>query len=391
MEFKSVCLLSIRNLWSSKIRSVLTMIGIIVGIAAVIAIVSAMQAMKYDIVQEFDKLGTTRLTITLNDNMSKDNIDIYEINEYVKQNADVISCASPFWTLDSETALYNGNELSASIVLTDTNYTKITNRKIVDGRFLCYLDIVRQENVCVIGSYIADNMFENNSPIGEQIKINNSLYTIIGILNEISEGEKWSDDDIIIIPYTAHTAHYYDISKNYILSAISTEAVKIAMNRLSALLYEYYKDNNMFFISSMQDEIEMQSSILATLSAVLVGVAAISLFVGGIGIMNIMLVSVSERTQEIGIRMAIGASPKDILIQFVIEAATISLTGGFLGVLIGVFTTIILLKILELKFTISILAIVISIAMSVVIGILFGFLPARKASQLLPINALKYD
>lgn len=387
MDLKSNCQLALKNLFHNKVRSFLTMIGIIVGVASVITIVSIMDAAKTDLLNGFDEFYTTQLTLDLYDD-PESNIPIDELRKFVNDNTNIISSFSPVFTLSDITISINGNKDETNIAGVNEHYATIGCRPISDGKAISYFDCENTNNVCLIGSYLNQKYYSDTSAVNKQIVANGKVYTIVGILAEVDGGQKWSEDNMIIAPYT-NIAKKDNPESRYIFSAMDKSTIIQAKYSLQNLLQKYYSDTSVFNIEAMIDEINFAMSSINMLSRVLVGVAAISLFVGGIGIMNIMLISVSERVNEIGIRMAVGASEDNILKQFIIEAAAVSGFGGCLGVIIGCIISLIVTQIMSLELHISMLSIIISIGTSICTGILFGYIPARKASKMLPIDTLR--
>ena len=229
------------------------------------------------------------------------------------------------------------------------------------------------------------------SPIGKTIKINGYPFTVVGILEETADGEQGTDDDKIFIPYTTAEKISFTMTNTYTVSALSNDTVDKAKQVIERFLYGELGNEDLYTVISMTEAVDMVSDILGKMEMVLVGIAAISLLVGGIGIMNIMLVSVTERTREIGIRKALGAKPWDILSQFVVEAITTSAIGGIFGIILGILGAYGLGKIVGLNASISLSAIIISVSVSAGIGIAFGYFPARKAAKMNPIEALRHD
>jgi putative ABC transport system permease protein len=286
--------------------------------------------------------------------------------------------------------------MTTSVIGTSPEYEIIRSRHVQSGRFILSYDIDYMQRVAIIGTAVANALYPGINPIEKTLKINGQVFKIKGVLEEISKGQTGSEDDQIIIPVTvAQRLGRNAVIRNFSVQAATPESVNTAMDKLSAFLLSIYRTNNnnsAFRVFNQAQLLTTLSSVTDTLMVVLGGIAAISLIVGGIGIMNIMLVSVTERTREIGIRKAIGAKRKNILIQFLIEAAMLTGIGGLVGIMLGLFV---------IKFIIGGLKIVpeaysptwimVSFGISLFVGIVFGMFPAYKASRLNPIEALRFE
>jgi putative ABC transport system permease protein len=252
--------------------------------------------------------------------------------------------------------------------------------------------VARLNKTCIIGTYVANELFPGIDPLGNAIRINGTNYTIVGVAEETADSAESSEDDRVIVPYTmAIRLSGSAAIGSYSFSATSKDTVDLAMAAISKLMQSVFADENAYRVFNQASMLQQVDQLTGTMSLVLVGIAAISLVVGGIGIMNIMLVSVIERTREIGIRKALGAKKKDIMQQFVIEAATTSAVGGILGIIVGLAVALLAGKLIGLTVAPSITAVLIAFSVSVGIGIVFGYFPAGKAASMNPIDALKYD
>lgn len=395
MNVKQSFKLALKSILGSKFRSFLTMLGIIIGVAAVIVLVSIVDGFSKDMASSFESLGTNLLSVTLMGRGGNNKISPEDVMEWASENSDVISYVSPTVTVSA--TIKNGSEnLTTTVYGTSEYYDKIKNYGVESGRFIEYIDIEKRQKVCVIGKYIANELFPTTSPIGNTIKINGDKYTVIGVLEEKQEAKQeakqGSSDDIIMMPYTtaSRLSRMARIS-NYSFSSIDKDNVDEAKARIEAYLMPIYGSDDYYTVYNQADSLEQINELSSKLTLVLVGIAGISLLVGGIGIMNIMLVSVTERTKEIGIRKSLGGKRRDILLQFVIEAATTSALGGVIGIIFGCGVAYLAGKMFDLTVVISVMAVAIAFSVSVGIGIIFGYFPAAKASKLNPIDALRYD
>lgn len=284
-------------------------------------------------------------------------------------------------TLNVETSLYGVNEI----------YETVKKLEISSGKFISTNDVDKRRKVVVIGSYINNALFENENAIGQNVKINGVLYSVVGVLKEKSSSEEESEDDRILIPYTA-AERLLKNSKinNFIIQSKNKDTIEDAETALEIFLGEKLGEDG-YRIFNQEEMLDTVNETTGMLKLLLGSIAGISLVVGGIGIMNIMLVSVTERTKEIGVRKAIGAKRKDILVQFLIESIFISCLGGVVGILLGILASFGVGKLVEIVPIISLNIVVLSVSFSVIIGVFFGLYPANKASKLNPIDALRYE
>lgn len=392
MNITQSFMLAAKSLASSKMRSFLTMLGIIIGIAAVIALVSLMNGMSNEIVSSFEDMGMNNMTVTITPRGGNRTITSDDMQKFCDENSDVIAGMTPTVSVMSATVKKGSENITAtSVTGVSEMYDDINGKKLEEGNFLTYLDVENDVRNCVIGTYVRNELFGSQSPIGQTLKINGNTFTVIGVLEESADSEESSSDDTILIPYTVASKIAFTRVTSYTISAVDNDRVESAKAALNRYLYGELGDTDLYNIITLQEAADTVNKLLGKMSAILVGIAGISLLVGGIGIMNIMLVSVTERTREIGIRKALGATPWDILSQFVVEAITTSAIGGVLGIIVGIGAAYGLAKAVGMKAAISVSAIIISVSVSAGIGVAFGYFPAKKAAALNPIEALRYD
>lgn len=394
MSIKQAFILAVKSLASSKMRSFLTMLGIIIGVASVIILVSLVDGMKADMVAQFESMGTNLINVMIPGRGGNRSVTPDQMMEFSIDNPDVIGYVSPVVSVNSLTVKKGTDSVSTKATGTNEFYTEIKGLDVEYGRFLEYVDVERRQKNCVLGTYLVKELFNGSaqSALGQSVKINGIDYKVIGILKETQSSEESGADDIVYLPYTlATTLSWNGRISNYAFSAATKEAVSTAEERITAYLYSVFSNSNAFRIMNQSEMLEMVNEMTGTMTMVLVGIAAISLLVGGIGIMNIMLVSVTERTREIGIRKALGATPWDIMSQFVVEAATTSSFGGFLGIALGIGASYLAGNLMDMTVAPSLAAVIIAFSVSVGIGMFFGYFPAKKASKLSPIEALRYD
>ena len=383
--------LALKSIASSKMRSFLTMLGIIIGVASVILLVSLMQGMTNYISDSYSDLGTDQVSVSVT-NTDTRNVDVDTMYEFLEEQQALFAAMSP--TVSVGGTLKNGTESSttASISGVGEDYLNIQALELSMGRFIQYSDILSRQKVCVIGSYVAQELFAGESALNQTLKINGEAYTVVGVLQEKADSEEGSSDDCVYLPYSVATKLSFsaDIS-SYVFTVKNTDYMEQAKSVLEDYLYGIFMNEDLYNVTSLSEMLEMVTSMTDMMTMLLVGIAAISLLVAGIGIMNIMLVSVTERTREIGIRKSLGAKRRTILQQFVIEAGVTSSLGGIAGIVIGCILTPLTGNLIGFESTPSISAILVSFGVSAGIGIIFGYMPARRAANLNPIDALRSE
>ena len=388
----SILKVSLKNIVSNKLRSSLTMLGLIIGIISVILLVGIGTGATSNVTSSVQSLGTGTLTLTI-DSDSDTSLEYEDLDEFLK--IPNVSMYAPYKTVSGTVSYGTTTSRGAQILATTPNYLKVMNLTISDGRLLSNIDLKNTSKVCLLGTDIADTLFEDvdtEDIIGKQIKIDGDKYTVVGVLTSAGSSMGNNVDSTLIIPFT--TAKYLNGDTTINSLYIKVENEDLIDNTISTLENYLEKTKGIgtdyFSVSSQSSMLDTMSDISNTLSLLLGGIASISLIVGGIGVMNVMLVSVTERTKEIGIRKALGAKRKDILIQFLIESLVLCMFGGTIGVLLGMGIGN-LLQIFGLNFVASGKIIIISFLSSAIIGLVFGIFPAYKASKLNPIDALRTD
>ncbi|MBQ6529743.1 MAG: ABC transporter permease [Clostridia bacterium] len=382
--------MAIASILSNKMRSILTMLGIIIGITAVIALVSLMSGMTNEVSDAFNEIGIDSIMVTVMDRSETKELPYEDVNDLVEEHSSVFRGFSP--TVAMNVTIKNGND-SISTAATGVNeqYISLKELNLDYGRELTYIDIEKKQKVCVIGTYIANEVFGGDA-LGKTLKVSGVPYEVVGILEEKDDSTSGSNDDIIYIPYTvALQARHNSKISNYVIYAKNQDIVDTAKHFVEELCEKDIGDSDYYKITAMKTVADQVSGILDKMEYMLIAIAAISLVVAGIGIMNIMLVSVTERTREIGIRKSLGAKQKDILTQFVIEAGMLSCIGGVIGIIVGSLLAIGAGKLLDMAIMPTANSIIVSFTVSAMIGVFFGFMPARKAAALNPIDALRYD
>ncbi|MDR6120424.1 putative ABC transport system permease protein [Bacillus sp. SLBN-46] len=387
--FKENLKMSWMNLIHNKMRSFLTMLGIVIGVASIIALITIVKGAMNGMTSEFSSFGADKISVKAMGTPLKQGL----IDSDIQKLAEIEDVVGVSPTLSgSTTVVYNGNEKTDISVQGKNDVYFSKNKDLVEtGRGLTILDIDSKNNVCLIGANIADELFWGEDPVGKKLLISGVTYTVIGTLQESNSFSDSSNNDAVIIPYTTSmrilgTGY---ISSVDVYMGNSNHSEKITEDIEAVLKQAFnYKDNS-FTVMNMQDMLASFNKITTMLSLMLGGIASISLVVGGIGIMNMMLVSVTERTTEIGLRKALGAEPKRIQQQFLLEAVFLSLFGGAIGFLLGVLIALGVCTLIGANFALSTYTVLLALGFSAGIGIIFGIAPARKASRLNPIDALR--
>lgn len=388
MRFFQTIKLAIKNIKSNKLRSALTMLGIIIGISSVIVLVGMGSGSTKQITSQVQSLGTNLISANTSSNGSKqftlDDVKEIEQIQGVAEAAPIIST--------NTTVKFDKNSQSASVTGTTSNFLDIRNMTISEGRFIGDLDVDYRGKVAVLGSDIAQQLYGFTDPVGKDIDIKGNTYQVIGVLKSQGSSMGNNTDDMVIIPSTTAIglAGTRNVQNVYIKSSDNNN-VDLVTNEINQYLTSFFKstDNNNRVMSQKQ-LLDTMSSISSTMTYLLGGIAAISLIVGGIGVMNVMLVSVSERTKEIGIRKALGGSKKDIMIQFLIEALVLSSMGGVAGVLLGLAIGWAVTA-FGMSMAFSVPVVIVAFSFSLAVGVIFGIFPAYKASNLKPIDALRFE
>lgn len=391
-----------KQLKASKLRSFLTMLGIIIGVASVILLVSLGNGVTQEVDDQMGDLGSNLITVV---NSSVNPNDKYTYDEVMKyQNIDGVKSVSPELS-GQVNATFDYKSSSNKVIGTNDQYKAARSLEMKEGRFLLPIDTEYGQKVAVIGSTVASDLFGFGDPIGETIRLNGMPYKVVGVLKEKGASMMGSSDDQIFIPISSAQRLLKDTNVRTIyVETKSAEDVDFVVNTLESRLAIKYGDEKeqeknassaqmgpSYQVINQQEILNAFNTISTTLTTALGAIAAISLVVGGIGIMNIMLVSVSERTREIGIRKALGAKKRAILLQFLIESIVISVCGGVIGIIIGVSGALIFGSVAGISSGITAGTIIFSFVFSLCIGVIFGIAPANKASKLRPIDALRSE
>jgi putative ABC transport system permease protein len=407
MDLLNIIRVAFRALQRNKMRAALTMLGIIIGVSAVVAMVSIGQGAQATVQAQIDSIGTNLLFVTAGaqnvggvrsgtGDTGTNTLTVDDL-EAIKREVPTVSMVTP--TVNARGQLVAGNmNWNTSIQGVSEEYPGVRKWTVQSGAFFTDADVRTAARVLVIGQTIADNMFAGTDAVGQTIRVQNLPFRVVGVMARKGQDPQGRDqDDVAFTPYTTVQKKILGSPRLQIayVSAISPDATYTAQQQISELLRQRHKlgpnEPDDFTVRNMSDIAQAASETNNTMTMLLACIAGVSLLVGGIGIMNIMLVSVTERTREIGIRMAIGARSSAVRSQFLIESVVLSLTGGLFGIVLGVAVSLGIPKILGWPTMISSVAIIGSVIFSAAVGIFFGYYPARKAASLDPIDALRYE
>lgn len=407
MNYSNLFKIAMRAIAANKLRSFLTMLGIIIGVASVIAMMAIGQGSKKSIQANISEMGSNMIMIRPGQDKGpggaqQDASDMQTLKlkdyEALKEQAKYLSAISP--SVNSSGQFINGNNNTPSTIYgISPDYMQIRQQKVKDGEMFTDEEVRSSAKVCVIGKTVADNLFTNGEdPVGKVIRFNKIPFRVVGVLESKGYNSFGMDqDDVVLAPYT--TVMKRILSVTYLqginASAVTEDMTDLAIEDITTILRENHKlkasDDDNFTIRSQQEMAEMMNSTSDTMTVLLLVVACISLVVGGIGIMNIMYVSVTERTKEIGLRMSVGARGIDILNQFLIESVLLSVTGGLIGVIVGVGAAVGINVFAHWPIQIQPWSVLLSFAVCSATGIFFGWYPAKKAASLDPIEAIRYE
>lgn len=407
MNYSNLFKIAMRAIAANKLRSFLTMLGIIIGVASVIAMMAIGQGSKKSIQANIAEMGSNMIMIRPGQDKGpggaqQDASDMQTLKlkdyEALKEQAKYLSAISP--SVNSSGQFINGNNNTPSTIYgISPDYMQIRQQKVKDGEMFTDEEVRSSAKVCVIGKTVADNLFTNGEdPVGKVIRFNKIPFRVVGVLESKGYNSFGMDqDDVVLAPYTTVTKRILSVTylQGINASAVTEDMTDLAIEDITTILRENHKlkasDEDNFTIRSQQEMAEMMNSTSDTMTVLLLVVACISLVVGGIGIMNIMYVSVTERTKEIGLRMSVGARGIDILNQFLIESVLLSVTGGLIGVIVGIGAAVGINVFAHWPIQIQPWSVLLSFAVCSATGIFFGWYPAKKAASLDPIEAIRYE
>lgn len=406
MNFQNLFKIAIKALGNNKMRCFLTMLGVIIGVGAVIAMLAIGQGSKNSIKEQISEMGSNMIMIMPGAErrggvrQSSEDMQTLKPADYeaIVNQASGIAYSTPTVSSSGQW-VYGNNNYPSQAQGVNTEFLKIRQRNVAEGEMFTENDVKTAAKVCVLGKTLVNNLFPDGSdPIGKVVRFGSIPLTVIGVLDEKGYNTMGQDqDDLALVPYTTVMKRMLaiDYLQGITLSAENEDQTEMLIDEISDILRTSHKlrdgEADNFSIRSMQELAEMISSTSSMMTVLLAAVAGISLLVGGIGIMNIMIVSVTERTREIGLRMSIGATGRDIMTQFLIEAIIISVTGGIIGILLGALATWMIKIFVNWPVQIDPGSVILSFVVCTIIGIIFGFYPAAKASNLDPIEAIRYE
>ena len=405
MKILNILVAAFRALQRNKMRSFLTMLGIIIGVGAVITMLAIGQGAEYSVKQQIAALGTNVLIIFpgsqqqggIRTGAGTMTTLTEEDAQAIREECPAVAYVSPGTFSGGQVIAGNLNWFT-SIQGVGVEYTQIREWDVQYGNFFSDQDIKSATKVCVLGKTVADNLFPDADPVGQNIRIRNVPFKVIGVLTKKGQNAMGQDqDDVILAPYTTvqRRLSHFPYIRQILVSATSSNTIETAEKQITELLRMRHKiaryESDDFTIRNQSDLANAATATSQILTILLASIASVSLLVGGIGIMNIMLVSVTERTREIGIRMSVGARGRDILTQFLIEALVLSLLGGIIGIILGIVGSKLISGFAEWPTFITAFSIILSFGFSILVGLFFGFYPARKAALLNPIDALRYE
>ena len=396
MRFTESLSLALKNIVSSKVRTLLTMLGIIIGVAAVIVIVGLGSGLEHYIADSFSSMGTNTLTVTVQSRGATRTMEVEDMYGIVAEHPQELELCSPTVSMMGGVKI-GSKSTSTSASGVSEDYNSIYGYTVAQGRGLQYSDIATRAKVCVVGAYVNQAYFGGNA-LGQTLRVGGQSLAIVGVMDQredsMSEG---GSDDCLYLPYTTAARLGGSRVSSYVVTMVDENRMAQSKAALERALTGFFGSDDYYNIITMSELVDAMTGTINIMVGVLAGIAAISLVVGGIGIMNIMLVSVTERTREIGVRKSLGAKERTIMEQFVIEAAATSALGGVIGIglgcLLSAAATVAAARFLGEALTVAPtpFAVLMAFGISAGIGVLFGYLPAKKAARLNPIDALHYD
>ncbi|MBR5268460.1 MAG: ABC transporter permease [Lachnospiraceae bacterium] len=388
--------MALRSIWGNKLRSFLTMLGIIIGVASVIILVSIVNGYMSYTLNSFTSMGVNQITVNFRALPSR-TISVDEFYEFYEEHSDLFAQMTPTVSVSATVKHESDTMSSTSVGGYGEEYIYIKDFEIEYGRNLVYADMASRQKVAVIGAYVASELYGGGqNAIGEDIKLNGDVFTVVGVVEQQTEDASDFDDgctdDFVWIPYSraAKMSRNATIS-NYTFTSYDINDTDACTAALESFLEDKMKSDSFYTVTAMSSLMDSLNEMIAMMSMLLGGIAGISLLVAGVGVMNIMLVSVTERTREIGIRKALGAKKSVIMQQFVIEAAVTSTIGGLIGIVLGGLASTGIGALMGIESPPTVTAVIVSFSVSVGIGLIFGYMPASRAANLSPIDALRSE
>ncbi len=387
MNIRNIIKMAFQSFLSNKLRTFLTMLGIIIGVFAVVVLISIGQGATKGVTESISSMGANIININVFDR--KQNIKLKDMDKLA--DLEGVKSVTPVYSAGT-TVKYDLEKSRISITGGNENYMMINNYEVDAGREITPVDVDYRNRIAIIGRTTAKDLFGEENPLDKEISIDGVKYTVVGILKEKESNLLGDSNDVVIVPVTSLMRQYSMTQINSIvLQANSAEESAMAKENVERYLLDHFGSKDSFMVLSQDEMLSILKEVTGMLTIMLGGIAGISLLVGGIGIMNIMLVTVTERTREIGIRKAIGAGRGNILIQFLIESSVMSGVGGLIGVVLGMLTSYLITGAMGIKYMTSIPVVFGALVFSLFVGIFFGLYPANKASKFRPVDALRYE
>ena len=397
MNLRNILITALRALSKNKLRSALTSIGIIIGISSVIVMVGMGNSARVEVREKVVSYGANAFMVYLSGGRTGKwliDADLVTLRKYFSD----IEYISPYQSKNHSLVRYINKNMRTRLEGVGDEYFQIKNLKTQQGRILTPFDISATAKVAVIGMTVKEDLFPDKDPIGEQILVEGVPLTIIGLLEYLPVSFGGRDvNNVIDVPYTTYNIRFANrrsFDEIWVKGSPDVNVRVLGESIMDYMIQKFNppeKDRNLFQLSTSEDKLKTANDISNALAILLAGIASISLFVGGVGIMNIMLVSVTERTREIGIRMAIGAKKRDIMMQFLVESVILSLVGGIVGIILGLSLYGAITYFVDWPFIFSFFSVIVSVLFATMVGIFFGYYPAQKASDLKPIEALRFE
>ncbi len=387
--------MSVENIRGNKMRSFLTILGIVIGVMAIITLITVMQSATTEVTGQFEALGTGTITVRANGTALKRGLSVQDMQAI--EGIDNVAGVSPSVTGTLSAVPEGTGQQNVSLEGVGFAYFQRQTETVSRGRPLLPIDQEQASRVCVIDTALAEKLFSGEDPLEKQLLIGGRRFLIVGLLDPDSQSDVMSqfagggDDGRVVMPYTSalRLLGQKNISSLSVYVQDNSRSDDVVDALEAALEKAFNYKDNAYAVINMESLLDTMNTMMSLMTSLLVGIASIALLVGGIGIMNMMLVSVTERTSEIGLRKALGARPRSIQVQFLFESILLSLLGGFIGMLLGIGISMLLCSLMDIAFTLSPMAIGLGVGFSLLVGVIFGWAPARKASRLNPIDALR--
>lgn len=379
--------MAFQSILSNKMRTFLTMLGIIIGVFSVVVLISIGQGATSGVTESISSMGSN--IISVNVFSRRKSIDFKDVSDFEKLEG--VKKVTPVYSSNA-TVKYDLQTTDVGITGGNENYMEINNYEIGSGRTINPVDVDFRNKVAVIGLTVAEDLFGKDDPVNKEISLDGEKYTVVGVLKDKGSSIRGDSNEIVIVPVTTLMRQYNTSSISSItVQANSAEESAGTKENIENYLLNYFEDEDSYRVFSQDEMLDTLNEVTGMLTAMLGGIAGISLLVGGIGIMNIMLVTVTERTREIGVRKAIGAGRANILIQFLIESSVMSGVGGIIGAGAGMIASYVVSNMMGISYTVNIPVIIGAFIFSLAVGVFFGLYPANKASKLKPVDALQYE